>query len=324
MSTKAWTFLAMAYGWALAVGGALALLGIPLGSGAGLAVIALLYMPAPAVAALAVERRLVRSRLRVPRREGGRAVVRFFALPVLVVLAATGVLAAVTALLGNELRIPGVGVLAVDPESLRESLTALLGTEGAGGVRLPASPVATVIVAVVGGVLAGWTVNGLFALGEEYGWRGLLWEEVRPRGILAANLIIGAAWGLWHAPLILLGYNYPGHHLAGVAMMVVFTTAFSFVLTAVRELTGSVLPAAAAHGAFNGVAVFVTLAIPGANPLVGGPLGLLGCGALALVAVVLWFRVARASELDAGAVTGVTAPTYARRSSTTRRTPRRR
>ncbi len=302
MSTKAWTFLAIAYGWALVAGGALALLRIPLSSGAGLAVIALLYMPAPAVAALAVEGRPFRSRLRAPWAEGGWAVVRFFALPALVVLAATGVLATVTLLLGNELRVGGVGVLAVDPESLHESLAALLGTERAGDVRLPASPVANVIVAVVGGVLAGYTINGLFALGEEYGWRGLLWEELRPRGVLAANLIIGAAWGLWHAPLILQGYNYPGHRLSGVAMMVVFTTAFSFVLTAVRELTGSVLPAAAAHGTFNGVAVFVTLAIPGANPLVGGPLGLLGCGALALVALLLWFQVARRASPNGGAV----------------------
>lgn len=60
------------------------------------------------------------------------------------------------------------------------------------------------------------------------------------------------------------------------------------MLTAIRELTGSILPAAATHGAINGKAMFLTLLIPGGNPLLGGPLGLLRCAGMGLLAIPLW------------------------------------
>jgi D-alanyl-lipoteichoic acid acyltransferase DltB (MBOAT superfamily) len=50
-------------------------------------------------------------------------------------------------------------------------------------------------------------------------------------GQLSTMLLIGlwhgitwnfAIWGLWHAPVILQGHNYPGYPLLGVLMMVVF------------------------------------------------------------------------------------------------------
>ncbi len=38
-------------------------------------------------------------------------------------------------------------------------------------------------------LVAGFTVNGLFAFGEEYGWRGWLADELAPLGAVRANLI---------------------------------------------------------------------------------------------------------------------------------------
>jgi membrane protease YdiL (CAAX protease family) len=78
------------------------------------------------------------------------------------------------------------------------------------------------------GIIAGLTLNGLFAFGEEYGWRGYLWDRLANRGRLGSFVCVGSLWGLWHAPLILVvGYNYPDDRLAGIAMMTVFTIAAS-------------------------------------------------------------------------------------------------
>ncbi|MBT5659349.1 MAG: CPBP family intramembrane metalloprotease, partial [Rhodospirillaceae bacterium] len=56
---------------------------------------------------------------------------------------------------------------------------------------------------------AGIIPNALAAAGEELGWRGYLWSEMRDKGFWRASMTIGIVWGFWHAPIILMGYNYP-------------------------------------------------------------------------------------------------------------------
>ena len=65
----------------------------------------------------------------------------------------------------------------------------------------------------------------------------------------------GVVWGLWHAPLILLGYNYPGlSPAAALGFMVVFTTLLAGLLDWLRSEGGNVYVAGLAHGAVNATA----------------------------------------------------------------------
>jgi hypothetical protein len=155
------------------------------------------------------------------------------------------------------------------------------------------------LAGIWGAVVAGWTINGVFAMGEEYGWRGLMWEELEHLGVIRANLIIGTIWGLWHAPLILQGYNYPGRPVLGTLAMVLFCTGLSFILTGVRRLTGSVLPVAAAHGTFNALAPILLILAPGTDSVVTGPLGATGALVLAVIGGCLWFAVRRSEVIPA-------------------------
>ena len=61
-------------------------------------------------------------------------------------------------------------------------------------------------------------------LGEELAWRGWLLPKLTERfGQLRAVLLTGLVWGIWHAPVVAMGYNYgEGHPLANVAAMVLF------------------------------------------------------------------------------------------------------
>ena len=98
-------------------------------------------------------------------------------------------------------------------------------------------------------------INLIPALGEELGWRGWLLPKLMPLGTLPALVISGVIWGLWHAPLILLGYNYPGTPgwlalTAMVAMCILVGAIFGWL----RLRSGTVWPAALAHAAFNGAA----------------------------------------------------------------------
>lgn len=58
--------------------------------------------------------------------------------------------------------------------------------------------------------MSGATVNLPFMLGEELGWRGFQFEETKLLGFWRSSLLIGVLWGLWHAPVIMMGYNYSG------------------------------------------------------------------------------------------------------------------
>lgn len=298
MSHRLTTFLAIALGWATLAGTAIAITGIALDSITGLAVVAVLYMPSPLVAALIVERRFVGARFRLPARRL-RGVAVFLLSPVLAIAAFVLLYLAAVYIGGNLLGLDALGTLATTSEEVVAGAARLVGQTAVDAAGPPPPLLVLVLAGLWGAVVAGWTVNGLVAMGEEYGWRGLMWDELRGRGVVRANVAIGVAWGLWHAPLILQGYNYPGRPVVGVLAMMVFCTGMSFVLTGLRELTGSLLPVAAAHGAFNAVAALLLLLTAGADPLSTGPLGALGGVLLLGLGAGMW-SLARRRTVAAG------------------------
>ena len=120
-------------------------------------------------------------------------------------------------------------------------------------------------------------INMIFTFGEEFGWRGYLLPKLAPLGGTRAAIVVGIVWGLWHAPIIVLdGYNYPRYPWAGVAMMVVFTTAYSLIFAWLRFRSGSVWPSTLAHAALNAQAGFLLLALSQGNPILRPPLGVIG------------------------------------------------
>lgn len=163
--------------------------------------------------------------------------------------------------------------------------------EQAGG--LPAGMSVQMIVLIqLATVLIAPILNGLFTFGEEWGWRGYLLPQLLPLGQWPALLISGVIWGLWHAPVILLGYNYPDHLATGWLMMVAMTTVWGILLGWTRLATGSVWPAVIGHGALNGAAGIVFLlraegttfdsALVGATGVTGWIIPLLFIGVLIL------------------------------------------
>lgn len=135
-----------------------------------------------------------------------------------------------------------------------QSLDAQLADLGEGPLPIP---IGILVLAQFANVLIGAIINTIPALGEELGWRGWLLPKLLPLGIVPAIVISGVIWGLWHAPLILLGYNYgdaPGW--LALAAMVGMTTVIGAVFSWLRIRSQSVWPAAFAHGAFNAAAGF--------------------------------------------------------------------
>ncbi len=141
---------------------------------------------------------------------------------------------------------------------------------------LQSMPINPVWLSLIQGLIAGITINAVAAFGEELGWRGFLLHEFRNMKFLKASLIIGFIWGIWHAPMILMGHNYPQHPEAGILMMTIFCMLLSPLLMYITIKAKSVIAAAIAHGTMNAIAGISVMMIKGGNDLNAGITGLAG------------------------------------------------
>jgi membrane protease YdiL (CAAX protease family) len=160
---------------------------------------------------------------------------------------------------------------------------------------LPITPWTLLILQGVQALLLAPVLNALFTFGEEFGWRAYLLPKLMPLGGRKAVLISGVIWGVWHWPVILMGYNYgfdyPGAPWLGLLGMVWFTTMLGIIISWLTIRAGSVWPAVIAHGAGNGIAAIGVFAVLGyANPLLGpSPVGLIGGIFITILALNIFF-----------------------------------
>lgn len=138
-------------------------------------------------------------------------------------------------------------------------------------------------------MVAGVTINAVIALGEELGWRGFLHHELA-LGFWRKSAVIGVVWGVWHAPIVALGHNYPEHPAAGVGLMVAWTVLTAPVFTYVRERSGSVASAAILHGTLNAIGGLPLIATRGGNDLLTGFTGFAGFVAVGAVLGLLYLH----------------------------------
>jgi len=139
-----------------------------------------------------------------------------------------------------------------------------------------AFPVHPIWIGLIQGLFAGITINAVAGFGEELGWRGFLQRELGYIGFWRSSAIIGVIWGVWHAPLIIQGHNYPQHPHYGAFMMIVFCFLYSPIFSYVRIKAKSVIAAAIMHGSLNATAGLAIMVIKGGNDLTTGVTGLAG------------------------------------------------
>ncbi|NHD18688.1 CPBP family intramembrane metalloprotease [Actinopolyspora sp. BKK1] len=142
--------------------------------------------------------------------------------------------------------------------------------------QTPDSAITSLLLLLVNVFVFGW-LNVVPAAGEELGWRGYLNRALLPLGQPGAFLVTGVLWGLWHAPLLLLGYNYPAvPSVAAFLLMTVFCVLVGTLLGWLRLASGSVWPAAIAHGFLNAAALLPTVFNAPGEPVSNVSVGLLG------------------------------------------------
>lgn len=166
------------------------------------------------------------------------------------------------------------------------------------------SPAVVVAVQIVVAITLAPLINLIFAMGEELGWRGFLLRELLPLGQWKAILLSGLIWGLWHAPAVIQGLNYPGYPVLGIAMMVVFCILLGTIFSWLYLNTGSPWAPALAHGAVNAVAGLPVLFFqPGFNVAFGGTLATPPAW-LAMALFIAWLTYTRRLPVVPSAVDG--------------------
>ena len=271
---KAVLFVALAFlgSWALA--GGFYVLGGKWGTTPSVLVV-VAYMFMPMIAAIVVQKGIFNQPLKEPLGISFRPN-RWFAvawlLPPVLAFAALGV----------SLLLPGTAY-SPEMEGLFERFRSALTPEEMAEMQRQAAelPVHPIWLTLAQGMVAGITLNAVAGFGEELGWRGLLQRELRHLGFWKSSALIGLVWGVWHAPLILQGHNYPQHPVAGVGLMIAWCVLLAPLVSYVRLRARSVIAAAVFHGTVNGTAGVALIVVKGGSDLTIGLMGLAGLIVLA-------------------------------------------
>ena len=146
-------------------------------------------------------------------------------------------------------------------------------------------------------------LNFVTCFGEEWGWRGYLLPKMKSLlPTVPMLLVTGIIWGLWHAPLTIIGHNYGlgywGFPFTGIAMMCLFCIVLGIFLSYVTLKTGSCIPAIIGHGAINGIAAIgIYFTKDGGNPFIGpAPTGIIGMIPFIIVASIMILKLVKNPE----------------------------
>ena len=139
--------------------------------------------------------------------------------------------------------------------------------------------------------------NGLLGLGEEVGWRGVMYPVLKEKLGRAKGMILGGIlWGAWHWPIMILaGYEYDKDYLGapflGMVLFCLYATVAGIFLDVLYEKTECIWIPSIGHGAINGAGTVPLLLMRAedANRMLLGPapIGIIAMIPMIAVAVIL-------------------------------------
>jgi membrane protease YdiL (CAAX protease family) len=151
----------------------------------------------------------------------------------------------------------------------------------------PIGSLAPIWTLLAQGLILGPTLSALAGLGEEAGWRGLLYGELRELGFWRQSWCVGLLWGVWHLPLVFEGYGFPNHPVVGAGLLLTFTVLAAPLYTFIRVRAESTFACAIFHGSFAASMLLTFAPIAGGNELSVGLLAVPGLLIMSLSNLVL-------------------------------------
>ena len=118
-----------------------------------------------------------------------------------------------------------------------------------------------VLSSALNAVILGPFLGLIITFGEEYGWRGFLQTELMRLGRIRGVLLLGVIWGIWHWPVIWMGYNYPGQPVLGSIFMVAYCIILAYFLAYAVLKSNGLWTAAYLHALNNQTLSFFFVAV---------------------------------------------------------------
>lgn len=125
--------------------------------------------------------------------------------------------------------------------------------------------------------------------GEEFGWRGYLQVRLFAEKPLWSAVITGLIWGVWHYPMILMGYVFSGNPI-GLLLYPINMIFTSIIYGWLRLRSGSVWSASLAHATGNTI---INPLLVSLLPNAGWTLVWAGYRLAILVALCAWIVITR-------------------------------
>ncbi|SCP95646.1 CPBP family intramembrane glutamic endopeptidase [Anaerobium acetethylicum] len=195
------------------------------------------------------------------------------------------------------------------PDKFDGNMTFFAETYKAAGIEMSVDQRRiTIAVQVLILIFAGPIINAATCFGEEWGWRGYLLPKMKEKlPVIPMLLVNGVIWGLWHAPLTVMGHNYGteywGYPITGILAMCCFCIVMGTLFSYITLKAGSCIPAVMAHASINGfAAIGIYFTEAGGNPFIGPvPTGIAGGAAfIAAAAVIMVLMVKDARQEMSG------------------------
>jgi membrane protease YdiL (CAAX protease family) len=123
--------------------------------------------------------------------------------------------------------------------------------------------------------------------GEELGWRSYLQPRLLASRPVLGAVTVGAIWGTWHLPAVLLGLEPHQHGGWSIALFPWFMIPFSIILGWLWQRTGTVWVPALAHSSVN-----VALAAGGGMLSISGGYGDLWYSSQGIIASLIFIAFA--------------------------------
>lgn len=144
--------------------------------------------------------------------------------------------------------------------------------------------------------------NMFAALGEEVGWRGVLYPYLKEKlGVTKGRIVGGVIWGSWHWPvMIFAGYEYGKEYIGapvlGPIVFCFFTVMMGILCDYVYEKTETIWLPSLMYGATNAFTIFAYLTKPEyADMAIFGPayIGIISMSPMLIMAVIICVRQKR-------------------------------
>ncbi len=135
-------------------------------------------------------------------------------------------------------------------------------------------------------------------LGQELMFRGYAWEKLKHLGFWKASWVIGLVWGIWMAPLMWIGMEYPGSHTFAIGMKIIYSILLCPILIYLRIISKTILASAFFYGLLLHLSNLFPFLFQTTKHFHLGMQGLTGLSALLCINLILFLKTRKTPLLE--------------------------